>query len=109
LETLKKKESKVLHRVELEVVIPAKSGSLSRTEAAKMVAAEMKVDESQVGVLSLSPESGTTKLKGTFHVYSDPQVMGRVHEKHFSVRLKSKEEREALKQAKKKSTKPEAK
>jgi ribosomal protein S24E len=109
LETISKKESKILKRVELQVLIPEKSGSLTRAEAIKTVAKEMNVDEGSVGLVSLKPQAGTSKLVGKFHVYSDKQVMNRVHEKHLGVRLRTKTEREALKQAKKKAAKPQAK
>ncbi len=111
MDTRKKTQSKLLDRVELEVLIPGKGGKLSRGEAVGMVAEEMKVDRERVGLIRLGQHSGTMDIVGKFAVYGSAQAMKTMHPKHLAVRLMTKEEREKLKQARKKAktAAPEAK
>jgi ribosomal protein S24E len=106
LEIRKKEESKLLDRVELEVLIPEKAGKLSRGEAIAMVADEMKVGRERVGLIMLKQQSGTRDVVGRFGVYGSEEAMKRTHPEHLTVRLMTKEEREKLKQAKKKAKTP---
>jgi len=111
LEIRKKTESKLLDRVELEVLIPGRAGRLSRVDALGMVAEEMKVDRSRVGLVSLQEHAGTTDVVGRFAVYGSSEAVKVLHPKHLQVRVLAKEEREKLKQARKKAKipSPEAK
>ena len=106
MEIRKKIESKLLDRVELEVFIPEKAGKLSRSEAVGMVADEMKVGKERVGLITLKQQAGTMDIVGSFGVYGSEEAMRRTHPHHLSVRLMTKEEREKLKQAKKKAKTP---
>jgi ribosomal protein S24E len=103
MEIVEKKESKLLGRAELQVLFPDKSGALNRKDAIKEVAQALNVGEGRVSVLRLSPESGTKKLFGTFHVYDSEEGLKRVEHKHYALRLLTKEEKEKLKQEKKKA------
>ena len=106
MEIRKKTESKLLDRVEIEVLIPEKAGKLSRNEAVGMVAEEMKVGKERVGLIALKQQAGTRDVVGMFGVYGSEEAMRRTHPHHLSVRLMTKEEREKLKQAKKKAKTP---
>ena len=103
MNTRNKTQSKLLDRVELEVLIPGKGGKISRGEAVAMVAEEMKVDKERVGLIKLEQQSGTMDIVGKFAVYGSGEAMKTMHPRHLAVRLMSKEEREKLKQAKKKA------
>jgi len=103
MQILSRKDSKLLGRTELEVLFPEKAGSLSRKEALKEVAEAMKASEGQVALVRLSSESGTRSLTGRFHVYGSENGRKRLSHEHLSVRLLTKEEKEALKAAKKKA------
>ncbi len=109
MEILDRRESKLLGRTQVRVNFGDVSGALSRTDAVKMVAEQLKVDPSNVGIIALHSGSGSRKMVGTFHVYDSKESMGVVHEKHLGVRLLTKEQREALKQAAKQAKQPEAK
>ena len=109
MQVLERRDSKLLERTELRVDFGDKAGTLSRKEAVKLVADDLKVDPSKVGVIALRTESGSRNLVGFFHVYQSGDAMKILHQKHLSVRLLTKEEREALKQAKKKAEQPKAK
>ncbi len=109
MEIQETKESKLLGRKEVSVLFKEKAGALTRRDAVKEVAQEMKVDESRVGLISLYPEAGTRSLVGRFHVYDSEDSMKRLHHDYLRVRLLTKEEREKLKQEKKKAEQPKAK
>jgi len=109
MQVLEKKDSKLLARTEVRVDFGEKAGSLSRKDAVKLVADELKVDPSKVGIIALTSGSGSKKLTGVFHVYQSDDAMKVLHQKHLAIRLLTKEEREALKQAKKKAEQPKAK
>ena len=106
MEIRKKTESKLLDRVELEVLIPERAGKISRGEAVGMVAEEMKVGKERVGLITLKQQAGTRDVVGRFGVYGSEEAMKRTHPQHLTVRLMTKEEREKLKQAKKKAKTP---
>ncbi len=109
MQVLEKTDSKLLGRTELRVNFGDKAGALSRKDAVKLVADELKVDQSKVGLIALRTGSGSRNLVGVFHVYQSDDVMKVLHQKHLALRLLTKEEREALKQAKKKAEQPKAK
>ena len=109
MQVLEKKNSKLLERTEVRVDFGDKAGTLSRNEAVKLIADELRVDRSKVGIVALRTESGSKNLVGLFHVYQSDDAMKTLHQKYLTVRLLTKEEREALKQAKKKAEQPKAK
>ncbi len=109
MEIQETKESKLLGRREVLVLFKEKAGALTRRDAVKEVAQEMKVEEKRVGLISLYSEAGTRSLVGRFHVYDSEESMKRLHHDYLRVRLLTKEEREKLKQDKKKAEQPKAK
>jgi len=109
MQVLEKKNSKLLERTEVRVDFGDKAGTLSRKEAVKLIADELRVDQSKVGIVALRTGSGSKNLVGLFHVYQSGDAMKTLHQKYLTVRLLTKEEREALKQAKKKAEQPKAK
>jgi len=108
LQVLKRTESKLLDRSYVELLMDAKSGKLARKDAIDMLAKELGVQPENVGLLKLKGQSGTTQVIGEFYVYGSPESKKRAHPKYLDVRLLSKEEREKLKQAKKKQKAPAA-
>lgn len=103
MQILDRKDSKLLGRTELRVMFADKSGSLNRKEAIKEVAQAVGSSENKVTLIKLAGESGTMNLVGTFHVYQDEGFQKELEQKHLSVRLLTKEEKDAIKAEKKKA------
>jgi ribosomal protein S24E len=103
LQVQKKTDSKLLDRAYLEVLFEGKGGKLSRKEAVAMVAEHMRVGTEKVGLIALQERSGTSDVLGRFHVYGSPESKTMVHPKYLDIRLLTKEDREKLKQEKKKA------
>jgi ribosomal protein S24E len=103
MEIVTRKDSKLLGRTELEVLFADKAGALNRKEAIKEVAQALNTSENKVTLIRLSPESGSRALVGRFHVYDSEDDKKKVSHDYLSVRLLTKEEKEALKAAKKKA------
>ena len=104
----KKSESKVLDRSYVEMTLEGKAGKVTRKEAIAMVAQEMGVPAENVGLLRIDGQSGTTKVLGRFYVYGSAASKKRVHLKYLDERTLTKEEREKLKQERKKAATPAA-
>jgi ribosomal protein S24E len=102
----KKSESKVLDRSYVEASIEDKAGRFSRKEAIAMVAQELGVPAENVALIRMEGQSGTTKLIGKFYVYGSTESKTRVHPKHLDERTLTKEERDKLKQERKKAAAP---
>lgn len=102
MEIVARKDSKLLGRTELEVLFADKAGALNRKDAVKQVADAMKTTENKVTLVRLQPEAGSRALVGWFHVYDDEATRKRMSHEYLSVRLLTKEEKDALKAAKKK-------
>jgi ribosomal protein S24E len=103
LQILEKKESKLLGRTDVEALFADKAGSLSRRDAVKEVAQQMKVDENRVALLKLASGSGMRDLVGTFRVYDSEASRKQVSPPYLAERLLTKDERKAAKEAKKKA------
>jgi ribosomal protein S24E len=103
LQVEKRSESKVLDRSYVEVALEAKAGKLTRKEAIATVAQELGVPEENIGLVRIEGRSGTTKLLGKFYVYGSAASKKRVHPKYLEERMLSKDEREKLKQERKKA------
>lgn len=103
MQILTRKDSKLLGRTELEVLFPDKSGALNGKDAVKEVAEAMNTSENKVTLVKLQPEAGSRALTGWFHVYGDEAARKRISHEYLSVRLLTKEEKDALKAAKKKA------
>ena len=108
MQVLKKTESKLLDRSHVEILMEAKGGKLARKDAIEMAAKELGVQAENVGLVKLKGQSGTTNVVGEFYVYGSKESRAREHPKYLEERLLSKEEREKLKQAKKKAKAPPA-
>ncbi|MDG6988987.1 MAG: hypothetical protein JRN21_06640 [Nitrososphaerota archaeon] len=108
----KKSESKVLDRSYVELFLDDRAGKISRKEAIAAVAQEMGVPPENVALIRLEGQSGTTKLTGRFYVYGSAESKKRIHLRYLEERTLTKEEREKLKQERKKkgvAPAPEAK
>jgi ribosomal protein S24E len=103
MEVTKRKDSKLLARSELEVVFADKSGALNRKDAIKEVAKAENVSEDRVTLLELRGGAGTRNLVGYFHVYDSAEGRKEISERYLASRLLSKDEKEAIKQEKKKA------
>jgi len=108
LQVEKKSESKVLDRSYVEMSLEGKAGKISRKEAIAAVAQEMGVPPENVGLIRIDGQAGTTKVVGRFYVYGSAESKKRVHPKYLDERILSKEEREKLKQERKKAATPAA-
>ena len=104
----KKSESKVLDRSYVEASLDDRAGKITRKEAIAMVAQEMGVPPENVGLISMDGQSGTRKVLGRFYVYGSAASKERVHPKYLGERTLTKEEREKLKQERKKAATPAA-
>ena len=102
----KKSESKVLDRSYVELTLDDRAGKISRKEAIAVVAQELGVPAENVALISLDGQSGTTKVTGKFFVYGSEASKKRIHLRHLNERALSKEEREKLKQERKKAAAP---
>ena len=85
------------------MTLEGRAGRVTRKEAIAMVAQEMGVPAENVGLLRVDGQSGTTKVVGRFYVYGSAESKKRVHLKYLDERTLSKEEREKLKQERKKA------
>lgn len=104
----KKSESKVLDRSYVELSMEGKAGKLSRKEAIELVAQELGVPVENVGLVRVDGQSGTRKVLGRFYVYGSAESRKKVHPRYLQERTLTKEEREKLKQERKKAGTPAA-
>lgn len=95
-------ESKLLGRRYVEVIIEGMAGRLSRREAISALAEKLGTSAENVGLVSLEQRAGSTNVLGRFYVYDSTEAKKRLHPSHLEVRTLSKEEREKLKQERKK-------
>lgn len=102
----KKSESKVLDRAYVELSFEDRAGRVTRKEAAAAVAQEMGVAPENVALVRLDGQSGNTKVVGRFYVYGSPSSKKRIHLRHLEERVLTKEERDKLKQERKKKAAP---
>ena len=103
MEIVNRKDAKLLGRSEIEVLFPDRAGALNRKDAIKEVSQAMNTKEGMVTLVRLLPEAGSRNLVGWFHVYESEQGKKNLSQNYLSVRLLTKEEKEALKAAKKKA------
>ena len=104
----KKSESKVLDRSYVELSVEGKAGKISRKEAIEMVAQKLGVQVENIGLIRVDGQSGTTKVLGRFYVYGSAESKKKVHPRYLQERTLTKEEREKLKQERKKARNPAA-
>ena len=99
----KKSESRVLDRSYVELSMEGRAGRVTRKEAIAAVAQELGVTPEQVGIIRIEGQSGTTNVLGKFYVYGSAESMKKIHPKYLGERTLTKEEREKLKQERKKA------
>lgn len=104
----KKGESKVLDRTYVEVVMEGKAGQISRKDAIAAVAQELNVPAENIGLIRMEGQSGTRSLTGRFYVYGSANSKKTIHLRYLDERMLTKEEKEKLKQEKKKAAAPAA-
>ncbi len=104
----KKAVSKVLDRSYVELSMEGKAGKISRKEAIETVAQELGVPVENVGLIRVDGQSGTMKVLGKFYVYGSAESKKKVHPRYLQERTLAKEEREKLKQERKKAGTPAA-
>lgn len=102
----KKLDSKVLDRAYVELSIEGRAGMITRKEAIEAAAKELGVAPENVGLIRIDGHSGTRDLVGKFYVYGSTDSKNRLHPKHLALRLLTKEERDKIKQDKKKAKTP---
>lgn len=101
-----RKESKLLERAYVELEIPGKAGTLSRKEAIAAAAIEFNVAVENVALVRLQQQSGTRDVVGKFYLYEGQDSKKRIHPPHLGERLLTKEERQKLRQDRKKAATP---
>ncbi len=104
----KKSESKVLDRSYVEVSMEGKAGKISRKEAVAAVAQEMGVSPDNVALIRIDGESGSSNVVGRFYVYGSPASKKKLQPRYLEERTLTKEEREKLRQERKKAATPAA-
>ena len=102
----KESNSKVLERSYVELRLEGRAGKLTRKEAVAAVAQELGENPEKVGVLRLDGQAGTTDVVGKFYIYGSPESKRKLHPQYLEERTLTKEEREKLKQERKKTTSP---
>lgn len=102
----KRSDSKVLERSYVELRIEGRAGKITRKEAIAAVAQELGVAPENVGVVKLDGRAGTTDVVGSFYVYGSAGLKKTVHPRYLDERVLTKEEREKLKQERKKAATP---
>jgi ribosomal protein S24E len=103
LQVQNKAESKLLDRYYVELLVEDSAGKLTRKEAVAELAKELGVPEERIGLVRLEEQSGTRAVLGKFHVYGSKEAKKRLHQRYLDERSLSKEEREKLRQEKKKA------
>ena len=102
----KKSESKVLERAYYEMKLEGAAGKLTRKEAVEALSKELGVATENLGLISLDGHSGTTNVVGRFYVYGSPESKRRAHPRYLDERMLTNEEREKLRQERKKAATP---
>jgi ribosomal protein S24E len=105
LQVVKKSESKVLDRAYVEATMD-NAGKITRKDAIATVAQEMGVAAENVALIRMDGESGTTKVVGRFYVYGSAESKKKIHPRYLTERTLTKEEREKLRQDRKKAAAP---
>ena len=102
----KKSESKVLERAYFEMKLEGAAGKLTRKEAVEALSTELGVSTESLGLISIDGQAGTTSVVGRFYVYGSPESKKRAHPRYLEERMLTHEEREKLKQERKKAATP---
>ncbi len=103
-------ENKLLERREVKCVFQGLSGKLTRQDAARAVAAQLKVDAKHVHLIRLSTSQGSRNIEGLMYVYRSEENAKTHLPPYLFVRQLLKEERTKAREAKAKpAVKTEAK
>jgi ribosomal protein S24E len=106
LQVAKRSDSKVLDKSYVELRLDGRAGKLTRKEAIAVVAQELKVAAENIGIIRMDGQSGTTDIIGRFYVYNSEEAKKKIHPRHLRERVLTKEERDKLKQERKKAATP---
>ena len=106
MQVLKKSESKLLGRTYVEFAIEETAGTVSRKGAVEAAAKELGVETDRIGLVALEGQSGATAVVGRLYVYESADAKKKMHQRHLQERMLTKEEREKLKQDRKKAAAP---
>ena len=106
MQVLKKSESKLLGRTYVELAIDDKAGTISRRGAVEAAAKELGVEADRIGLVGLEGQSGATAVVGKLYVYESADAKKKMHQRHLQERMLTNEEREKLKQDRKKAAAP---
>lgn len=106
MQVTKKLESKLLGRQYVELSFGEKAGKLNRKQAVAALSQELGVPEENIGLIRLEEQAGTASVLGKFYVYESKESKARLHPKYLDERALSKEEKEKLKQERKKAKTP---
>jgi ribosomal protein S24E len=106
LQAERKTDSKALDRSYVELFIEGKSGKLTRKEAIATAAQQLGVNPETVGLIRLEGHSGSSDLLGRFYVYGSLDSKKRLHPRYLEERTLTQEERDKLKQERKKAATP---
>lgn len=106
MQVVKRSDSKVLERSYVELRLDGRAGKITRKEAIAAVAQELGVASERVGVVRLDGQAGTTDVIGRFYVYGSAEAKKSVQPRYLEERLLTKEEREKLRQERKKAANP---
>ena len=117
--TLEDRTNALLKRREVRCLFKGQAGKLTRNDAVKLLAEQLKLDKKFVIPVTLKCETGRMDVRGTFYVYDDEGLAKKHLPKYVFLRLLSKEEKkeakeekkepEKAKEAPKEKAKPEAK
>lgn len=100
---IERSDSKILERSTVVARLEGRAGKLTRKDAVNTIASELGVPAEKVGIVSLKGQAGTTDIVGTFYVYGSEEVKKRTHPRYLEERVLTKEERDKLKQERKKA------
>jgi ribosomal protein S24E len=106
LQVQKRVNSKLLDREYVEFSIENKAGKVTRKEAIEGLAKELGVSEENVGLIRLEEQSGRASVVGRFYVYATRDSKKRLHPRYLDERSLTKEERQKLRQERKKAKAP---
>ena len=106
MQLVKRSDSKVLERSYVELRLDGRAGKLTRKEAIAAAAQELGVAPENVGIIRLEGRAGTTDVIGEFYLYGSAEAKKRAHPRYLEERVLTKEEREKLRQERKKAATP---
>lgn len=101
VELIERKESRLLGREYLKVLVRDAAGKLTRREAINLLASTLGLAQENIFLLNLDCQTGSRDVLAEFHVYKNKEAKV-LFPRYLLERMLSKEEREKLKQERKK-------